>query len=91
VFRDGELSISDAVRKGKAIWALDHDTLLKLRRQGVEKIGILNYDDNESYWTDLETYMDSKVAPPRDYRRRGGAVQRYLPFHAFGERRPFLA
>lgn len=83
IFRDGEPTNSDAVRKGKAIWAVDYDTLLMLRMKGVSTIGIFEHENGEIYWSDLPTFMDSSLAEPRDYRRRGGAQQRYLPFHKF--------
>lgn len=83
IFRDGEKTNSDAIRKGKAIWALDYDTLLDLRLKDVRVIGIFNQDTGEIHWTSLHVYLDSTQAQPRDYRRRGGAQQRYLPFHRF--------
>lgn len=89
IFRDGEPTNSDAVRKGKAIWAIDYDTLLMLRLKGVKVIGILEYESGEIYWTTLSTFMNKNVAEPRDYRRRGGAHQRYLPFHKFQAKQTF--
>lgn len=90
IFRDGEKNNSDAVRAGKAIWAIDHDTLLMLRRKDVRSIGVLDQVNNEVYWTTLSVYLDSKIAKPRDYERRGGANQRYLPFHEFRSTKTFL-
>jgi hypothetical protein len=83
IFRDGENTITEAMQKGKAIWALDYDTLLMLRAKNVTTIGIFEHDSGEIYWTTLPTYFDATQAKPRDYRRRGGANQRYLPFHRF--------
>lgn len=87
IFRNGEKTISDAIRKGVATWAIDSDTLRLLRLRGVTRVGILNRDENESYWADMDVWQ---AAALKNFERRGGAEQRYLPFHAFSERRAFL-
>lgn len=90
IFRDGEKTNSDAIRSGKALWAIDYETLMRLRRKEVHVIGILDQVNNEVYWTTLSQYLDSTIAKPRDYERRGGAMQRYMPFHQFRVAQNFL-
>lgn len=89
IFCDGEPTNSDAIRKGKAIWAIDYDTLLRLQRDGIHAIGVFEYESGELYWTTLKTFLNRNVAKPRDYTARGGENQRYLPFHQFKVKRTF--
>ncbi|RWI35474.1 hypothetical protein [Mesorhizobium sp.] len=83
MFRDGEPTNSDAIRHGKASWALDYDTLIMLRNRGVRIVGILEKESEDIWLTTLDNFLSANMAPPRDYSRRGGAVQRYMPTFLF--------
>ena len=76
IFRSGEKTISDAVRKGVACWALDDDTLLKMRSRGIKFVGVLIKESGEGWITTVDIFRASKVL---NYEARGGSLQRYLP------------
>lgn len=80
MFRSGEKFLSDAIALDKASWAIDNDTLLQLRREGVYYVGILVKDTGDTYVTTLGEYFK---APVMNYTARGGALQRYLPLDRF--------
>lgn len=77
VFRHGEVNPTQAVSKGTISWAIDNDTLLKLRRKGIKLVGIYEWDSAELYLTTLEKFAGAQVY---NYSGRGGALQRYLSF-----------
>lgn len=80
MFRGGEKSISDAIQKGCASWAIDNDTLIRLRTEGVYYVGIQTKETGDLY---LATLADFNAAPVLNYESRGGALQRYLPLDKF--------
>lgn len=81
VFRSGQKTISDAERAGIASWAIDEETLMNLRLEGVKFVGVHVIDTNDKFLTTYECFMKhSKVL---NYERRGGALQRYLPLGYF--------
>ncbi len=83
IFRGGEKNISDAIRAGKASWALDHETLLEMRAKGIGIVGVFVRDNGDIYLTRIENYFDRTKAPILNYESRGGAVQSYLPLQYF--------
>ncbi|UIN38339.1 hypothetical protein [Methylobacterium oryzae] len=87
IFRSGENCISDAVREGKACWALDDATLLMLRARKIEFAGVLLKDTGDKWLTRTEIFFDRDKASVKNYSGRGGALQRYLPLRNFAFRR----
>ncbi|SCW95809.1 hypothetical protein [Ancylobacter rudongensis] len=84
LFRNGEKTFSDALAMGKAAWAIDDDTLLRLRSEGVDWVGIYVTDSREFYLTTMAHYQDTRIAKVLNYEARGGSLQRYLPTEHFG-------
>lgn len=82
VFRSGEKTNSDAVRKGTAAWAIDEETLLKMRALGIEHVGVRVRETGDIYLSTLERFMDRTKAKILNYEGRGGSLQRYLPITA---------
>lgn len=80
MFRAGEKSLADAIQKGIASWAIDNDTLIRLRTEGVYLIGIQTKETGDLY---IATLADFNAAPMKNYSARGGALQRYLPLDKF--------
>lgn len=81
IFRSGEKTVSDALRAGKAQWAIDYDTLIRMRTEGVYIVGILVKETGDIFLTTLKRFIEKgKVL---DYSGRGGALQRYLPISDF--------
>lgn len=80
MFRGGEASLSDAILKDKASWAIDNDTLIRLRTEGVYYVGVAVKETGDLYMTTLGEFL---AAPVKNYSARGGALQRYLPLDRF--------
>ena len=80
MFRGGEKTIADAIQKNKASWAIDNDTLIQLRVEGVYLVGVLTNETNDLY---ISTMGEFLAAPILNYENRGGALQRYLPLDRF--------
>lgn len=83
IFRSGEKTVSDAFAEGKAAWALDDETLLNLRLEGVELVGVLVKETLDIYVTHISKFFDRTLAKVMNYESRGGALQRYLPIDHF--------
>lgn len=80
IYRGAEKSIADAIQKGIAAWAIEYDTLIRLRTEGVYYIGIQTKETGDLYIT---TFADFNSAPMLTVAVRGGALQRYLPLGRF--------
>lgn len=80
MFRGGEKTLAEAIQKGKASWAVDNDTLIRLRTEGVYYVGIQTKETGDIY---IATLADFNAAPMLNYAQRGGALQRYLPLDKF--------
>lgn len=80
MFRGGEKTLSDAIINDKASWAIDNDTLIRLRTEGVYYVGVLVKETDDIYITTLGEYLK---APVMNFTSRGGALQRYLPLDRF--------
>lgn len=83
MFRGGEKNRSDALFLGKASWALDDDTLINLRLEGVALVGVLVKESGDIYVTNIDNFLDPTKAKVMNYEARGGALQRYLPVSDF--------
>lgn len=83
IYRSGKKTISDAVVEGAACWAVDEDTLIRLRTEGIYMVGIWVRDTGDLYLTSLAKYLDRTRAKVLNYEGRGGALQRYLPLSEF--------
>jgi len=86
IFRGGELTNSDALVKHKAAWALDNDTLLDLRREGITIVGVYVKDTGDKYITHIANFFDRSKSKVMNYESRGGALQSYLPLENFAIR-----
>ena len=80
IFRGGEKTIAEAMQKGIAAWAVDCDTLIRLRIEAVYLIAIQTKETGDLYLTTLEEF---NKAPVLNFASRGGAMQRYLPLDKF--------
>jgi len=83
IFRSGERTTSDAFVKGTAAWALDDETLLNLRLEGIELVGVLVKETLDIYLTHISNFFDQTKAKVLNYEARGGALQRCLPVTFF--------
>lgn len=83
IYRSGEKSIAAALDKGEAAWAIDHETLTKLRLRGVNFVGVEVKETGERFVTLLSNFLDKTKARTLNYEGRGGAVQAYLPIQYF--------
>lgn len=83
IFRFGEKTISDAIRSGKAAWALDEETLIAMRAKGIRFIGVLVRETGDIYLTKTERFFDRALAKVLNYEARGGSLQKYLPLRYF--------
>jgi hypothetical protein len=86
IFRSGELTISAAVAKGVACWALDETTLLMLRVKQIMVAGVLVKDNGDLWLASYHDFMDQTKALRLTYEHRNGAMQRYLPLQFFTHR-----
>lgn len=83
IYRGGKPTISEALRQGVAAWALDNDTLWEMKHRGIKVVGIYVRDTGDIYLTSLDNFFDPSKASIRDYGRRGGSMQRFLPLEFF--------
>jgi hypothetical protein len=87
LYRSGERTMSDAVRKNIHCWALDYDRLLTLRSKQIRLVVIWVQDTGELFGTQLEHFFDKEKIQRHNYAERGGALQHYLPFE-YWKRKP---
>lgn len=83
IFRTGEATISDAMRKGIACWAIDCDTLQLCKIKGAKFIGVKVRDQGTLYLTTVDNFYNPKHTSVKNYTQRGGSLQRFLPLDAF--------
>jgi hypothetical protein len=62
IWREKEPSISDAIRKGTASWAIDEELLVRMRAKGVKFAGIFCRDTGEIWLTRLEEFFDASFS-----------------------------
>lgn len=89
-FRGGEACVSDAVRLGKACWAVDHDTIIRMGAKKVDFIGVLMKDGSGTYLTHIDNFRDRTKSTYKNYTGRGGALQIYLPLQFFAYKRGII-
>lgn len=78
VYRGGLKDKSAAFREGKAEFALDDETLLKLRVMGCTVVGVCDDASGDIYLTNIEHFFDPDFYTYHDYTARGGAPQRFV-------------
>lgn len=83
IWREKELSLSEAVRSGKARWAIDVNTLAEAKRWGCTVIGVRDRVLGRYYFTSITNFYNPKHAKLIDYSSKGGGLQRTLPITAF--------
>ena len=84
IFRAGDKSLSGAIARDVAAWAIDDETLIRLRVEGVSLVGVMVKDTGDLYIAALADFLDSTKSKIMNYETRGGALQRYLPLRFFG-------
>lgn len=87
IFRSGEKSIGAAIRAGNACWAIDLDTLMKLRSRRIRFCGVRVKESKDVYLTGTDRFFDRARSTVQNYSSRGGALQSYLPLEHF-QRKP---
>jgi hypothetical protein len=80
MIREGEKSLSDAIQKKKAAWAVDNDTLIRLRTEGIYLLGIQTKETGDLY---VATLGDFLAAPVSSSNRRNVGLQRQLTLDKF--------
>lgn len=86
IYRCGHASVSDAMRAGKAGWALDDETLLNLRATGIKFVGVLLRQTQEVWLTRTDAFFvrgAGKLWYFHDHTARGGTPQRVMPLQCF--------
>lgn len=68
---------------GKAAWAVDEATLIKMRAKKVHVIGVFVKETEDIYIASLDNFLDRAKAKILNFEDRGGALQRYLPLEYF--------
>jgi hypothetical protein len=80
MYRQGEKSLSEAVRAGKAAWGLDEEILFKMRAQGVPLVGVEVKETGETYLINIERMFEPGLF--FTHRRMRGA-ERCVPLTHF--------
>lgn len=84
IYRDGEPSISEAVRSGKAGWAVDNTTLIEARSRGCAVLCVFVKDTGQLYYTHLSNFLPTSGCSKQiDWTGRGGSSQRVVPLDRF--------
>ena len=83
MFRCGEKDISTAQRKGVATWAIDDESLINMRCEGVRMVGIIERDTGDKYLTDIRNFFDPAKHKMLNYSARGGSLQRHVQVTEF--------
>lgn len=83
IWRDGELSISDAIRNGTAAWPIDDDVLLKIRAKGVLMAGVYVRETGDIHLARTADFFDREKVTTRNFR---GYTRRCLPLRYFRRR-----
>lgn len=78
IFRNGHVSLTAASDAGDTAWAIDSNTLTRMRLKGIKLVGIYQWDDETFYITTMDKFMDLGIT--KDYSSRNGARQRYLRY-----------
>lgn len=85
MFKSDEFTLSGALIQDKAGWAIDDETLLTLRIEKIEIVGIVVKETRDIYLTRLENFTDHDKAVYGNYSGRGGGVMRFLPSTYFSK------
>lgn len=86
MYKTDERSLSGALIHEKAGWALDEETLLTLRIEKIDIVGVMVKETSDIYLTMLGHFNDSDKAKYANYTGRGGGVLRFLPMKYFSKR-----
>jgi hypothetical protein len=71
------------MREGVACWAIDCETLSLCRIKGVKFVGVKLRDQGTLYLTRIDNFYDPQFMKIRNYAKRGGSLQRYVPLECF--------
>lgn len=61
IYKDGEKSISAAMRLGTACWAIDQSELMMLEMEGVSIVGIRVRSSDDVYMIDIKSFSDYSI------------------------------
>lgn len=81
VFRNGEQSISHAIRSQQAYWSIEEGLLMDMRGRGIQIVGVLVRETSDIYLTHLMNFFGPKVARLSHPWVRGN--ERYMEFQHF--------
>jgi hypothetical protein len=76
IFCSGKKDISEALRNGCALWAIDEDDLITIRAKGCSAAGVLVKDTGDKYIAPIDVW--TQHAKFLNYTKRGGSKQKYL-------------
>ena len=74
---------SSAINQGVACWAIDYDTLLQMRRQGVDLVGVCDESTGWVWVAQIWKWFDPAFYSMEDFSSRGGSHQRFMNFRHF--------
>lgn len=78
IFLCGKKTLSDAIRDRVAEWALDDETILRLRMEMVDYIGVCENTTGNIWIAPIAVWLDRTNFTYRNYEQRGGSLQRYI-------------
>jgi len=85
VWRDNERCVADAIRSGKARWAIETSVLIQLRAKHVPYVGVLLRDTGDRFVAPLEAFFDVEKVKSLTIKGYGGEF-RALPYGDFTRR-----
>jgi len=80
IFRSGEPTISEAMRKGTASWGIDRETLQLARIRGVKYIGVKEREKGSVYLTSIESFYSLSYLTAT---KGGNPSNKYVPLSCF--------
>ena len=76
-------SITQAIEDGDAMWSMDIETLMDLKRKSITHLFIRMRPQNIVFFTLLEVYFTKGMYKRADYTSTGGVDQRFVPLKYF--------
>ena len=86
IHREKQPSVSAAAAEGVAGWAIDTETLRRVRREGCIAVGVFVRDSGDIYLTGIENYFDNTIYTEIDWSRRSRHAQRSVPLQLFSRK-----
>lgn len=82
----GKRTLAEALRENCAAWGIEIETLMNMRRKGVDYVGVRVKDTGDLYLTPMRHYADFRLAKLRDGFRKTKHKQKFLPIRHFVKR-----